>query len=80
MAAGSACMYSGSPVADMIDVMLSTRSGCSMAIVRTIIPPIGRASTMWALVDAERTQQAEPVVAHARTGWGTRIGPFLGRP
>ena len=38
---------SGSPVVDMIDVSDSTRSGCSMAIVCTIMPPID-APTMWA--------------------------------
>ena len=37
----------GSPVVDMIDVSVSTRSGCSIAIVWTIIPPID-APTTWA--------------------------------
>ena len=33
-------MYSGSPVVDITDVIDSNRSGCSMASVCTIIPPI----------------------------------------
>ena len=42
------CPTLRSPVLDMIDVMLRTRSGCSIAIVCTIIPPIDTPTT-WAL-------------------------------
>ena len=38
----------GSPVVDMIEVSVRTRSGCSMAIVWAIIPPID-APTTWAV-------------------------------
>ena len=46
-ASGDDFMYSGSPVFDITDVIDRIRSGCSMAIVCTIIPPIDRPIT-WA--------------------------------
>jgi hypothetical protein len=42
---GVLCPYSGSPEDDITDVIESSRSGCSMAIVCTIIPPIDRPIT-----------------------------------
>ncbi len=45
MASGADWKYSGSLLVDMIDVIESTRSGCSMAMVWTIIPPIDAPTT-----------------------------------
>ena len=44
-ASGLDCPYSGSPVVDIIEVSVSTRSGCSIAIVWAIIPPIDAPTT-----------------------------------
>ena len=47
MAAGSGCPTSSAPVVDMIDVSVCTLSGCRIARVWAIIPPI-EAPTTWA--------------------------------
>ncbi len=45
MASDEGVPTSGSPVVDMIEVSDSTRSGCSMAVVWAIIPPIDMPQT-----------------------------------
>ena len=47
----------------MIDVSERTRSGWSIAISWAIMPPIDMPTT-WALVDAERVEQADRIVGH----------------
>ncbi len=44
---GEGSPYPGSPVLDMIDVSVSTREGCSMAMVWAIMPPMD-APMRWA--------------------------------
>ena len=60
-ASGLERMYSGSPVVDITDVIDSSRSGCSMAMVWTIIPPIDRPITC-----ARSTPQASSTASASR--------------
>ena len=60
-ASGLERMYSGSPVVDITDVIDSSRSGCSMASVWTIIPPIDRPITC-----ARSTPQASSTASASR--------------
>ena len=63
IASGVGCAVRRSPIVDMIDVTLSSRSGCSIAIVCTIIPPID-VPTMCADGDVEVVEQADRVGGH----------------
>ena len=68
-ASGAAWPTSGSPVVDITEVIESRRSGCSMARVCTIMPPIDRPIT-WARVDPERVEHRDRVGGHV----GERVG------
>ena len=67
-ASGAGLPYSGSPVDDITDVIDSSRSGCSMAIVWTIIPPIDRPIT-WACSTphASSTARPSPAMSESRS-------------
>ena len=64
--------FSRPPSLDMIETSESTRSGCSMAMVWAIMPPI-EAPTTCARSDVEGVEQADGVVGHV----GQRVGGGL---
>ena len=66
MTSGFGCPYGCSPVIDMIEVSDSTRSGCWIAIVCTIMPPID-APTMCA-----RSMPSWSSSAHASAAMSVR--------
>ena len=68
---------SGSPVVDMIEVSVRTRSGCSMAMVWAIIPPID-APTTWA--DSMPRASSRPTASAAMSvrRYGTSTGSPCG--
>ena len=61
------------PVVDMIDVSDRTRSGCSMAIVWTIIPPI-EAPTMCAAGISSASSNPTASAAIVDSVYGASIG------
>ena len=71
IASGVGWPTSGSPVVDMIEVSVRTRSGCSMAMVWAIIPPI-EAPTTWA--------ESMPRWSSSADGVGGHVGQAVGRP
>ena len=66
-ASGVARPYPGSPVCDITDVRLRTRSGWAIARLCAIIPPIDTPST-WArsTPTASRTATASSAMSHSR--------------
>ena len=78
-------MYSGSPVVDITDVIDSSRSGCSMASVWTIIPPIDSPIT-WARSTPQASSTARASRGHVRQpvrragGVGRRAGERRRQP
>ena len=72
-------MYSGSPVVDITDVIDSSRSGCSMARVCTIIPPIDRPIT-WArsTPQASSTASASSAMSDSRYAAPVLVGRGAG--
>ena len=71
------CPTSSSPVVDITEVMERRRSGCSMARVCTIMPPIDRPIT-WARSTPSASSTATTSAAMSESVYGTSAGsPFI---